>query len=72
MSISTILKKGSEKQDIIAVPRAEYEDFLKFKKIKTFIPTIQDKKVLKRAMENLKKGKSISFDEFTKKSGIKD
>jgi len=72
MSISTILKKVSEKQDIIAVPRAEYEDFLKFKKIKTFIPTIQDKKVLKRAMENLKKGKSISFDEFTKKSGIKD
>lgn len=72
MSISTILKKISEKQDLIVVPRAEYEDFLKFKKIKTFIPTQQHKKALTRAMKNLKKGKSISFDEFTKKLGIKD
>ncbi len=72
MSISTILKKMSEKQDLIVVPRAEYEDFLKFKKIKTFTPTRQHKKALTRAMENLKKGKSISFDEFTKKLGIKD
>ena len=55
MSISTILKKISEKQDLIVVPRAEYEDFLKFKKIKTFIPTKQHKKALTRAMENLKK-----------------
>ncbi|MDP3764797.1 MAG: hypothetical protein Q8Q95_04235 [bacterium] len=72
MSITTILKKLSEKEDLIVVPRGEYEVFLKFKKIKTFTPTPAHKRALARSIKNLKEGKTLSFEEFTRKLGIKD
>ena len=56
--------------DLVLVPRAEYESFLEFKKIKEYTPTIAEKKALKRAQLNFKKGKTLSFDEFSRKLGF--
>ncbi len=58
--------------DLVLVPRKEYESFLEFKKIREYPPTLAQKRALKRAELNLKKGKSLSYDEFAAKLGFKD
>ena len=52
------------------VPKAEYESFLEFKKIKEYTPTKAEKASLKRAELNLKKGKTLSLNEFRNELGL--
>ena len=68
----TIPKSLVQMGDLVLVPRKEYESFLKFKKIKEFNPTMAQKRALIRAEANLKKGKSLSYDEFATKLGFKN
>lgn len=68
----TIPKALSRMGDLVLVPRKEYESFLKFKKITEFTPTASDKKALKLAEKNYKNGKSLSYDEFVTKLGLKN
>ena len=56
--------------DLVLVPKKEYESFLEFKKIKEFTPTLAEKRALKRAEINLKRGKTLSYDEFATKLGF--
>lgn len=58
--------------DLVLVPKKEYESFLQFKRIKEYTPTRAEKASLKRARLNFKKGKTLSFDEFSKKLGFAD
>ena len=66
MSIITVPKELSKSKDLIAVPRKAYEEFLfwqkKIKSIKTFKPTVSEKKALKRARKNLSQGEYITLD----------
>ena len=66
----TIPKTLARLGDLIIVSRKEYESFLEFKKIKEFTPTAADKRALKRAEINFKKGKTLSYDEFASKLGF--
>ena len=67
MSTLTIPKKLAQKDDLIVVPRKEYEALLELKKIKEFIPTTAQKKALAKAERNLKQGKTLSYNELIRK-----
>jgi len=68
----TIPKALSRMGDLVLVPRKEYESFLEFKKIKEFTPTVAERRALRRAELNLKKGKTLSYDELVRKLGVKN
>lgn len=70
MNIVTISKKNIRKNDIVAIPRKEYERLLKLKQIKEFIPTTTQKKALARAESNFRRGKTLSYNELTQKLGF--
>ena len=70
MNTIVIPQKLSKKDDLIVVPRKEYEDLLELKKIKEFIPTPAQKRALLRAENNLKQGKTLSYNELVKKLGF--
>ena len=56
--------------DLVLVPKKEYESFLQFKRIKEFTPTLAEKRSLKRARLNRKKGNYLTIDEFANKLGF--
>ena len=66
----TIPKKLAQKGDLVVIPRKEYESLMRLKKMKEFSPTAAQKKALVRAEANLKKGKTLSFDELSRKLGF--
>ena len=70
MPLLAIPKTLTKKGDLIIIPRKEYESLLEFKKAKEFIPTPAQKRALIRAEINLKKGKTLSYNEFAKKLGF--
>ena len=70
MNNVTIPKKLAQKDDLVVVPRKEYEALLELKKIKEFIPTAVQKKALTKAEQNLKQGKTLSYNELVRKLGF--
>ena len=70
MTTVTIPKELAEKDDLIVIPRKEYESLLVLKKIKEFMPTISQKKALVRAEANLRSGKTLSYNELVRKLGF--
>ncbi len=70
MNIITIPKEIA-KDDLVLIPRKEYESLLELKKMKEFTPTLSQKKTLLKAEENLKKGKSLTYNELVRKLGFK-
>jgi len=66
----TIPKSLSRMGDLVLVPRKEYESLLVLRKFKEYTPTALERKKLKRAELNFKKGKTLSFDELTNKLGV--
>lgn len=70
MNTITIPKKMAERDDLVIIPRKEYEALLELRKFKEFSPTTAQKKALARAERNFKKGKTFSYNELTKKLGF--
>jgi len=71
MSVIAIPKEIIKKRDdLIILPRKEYEDLLRLKKVKEFLPTAVQKKALLRAEKNLKGGKTLSYNELVNKLGF--
>ena len=70
MNTVTIPKKLAQKDDLVVVPRKEYEALLELKKVKEFIPTAAQKKALARAERNVKRGKTLSYNELARKLGL--
>ena len=70
MSTITIPKKLAQEDDLVVVPRREYEALVRLRKMREFVPTTIQKKALIRAENNLKRGKTISVDELSRKLGI--
>ena len=66
----TILKKLAKKDDLVVIPRKEYEEFLQLKKIGTFRITASQKRALTQARNNFKLGKTLTIDELRKKLGF--
>lgn len=86
MSVVTIPKKLAKlpKGELVVIPRREYEALLTIKNTKadsglttvaalrkTVRMTAIQKKALQRSRRSFKKGKLLSFDEFSKKLGFR-
>lgn len=70
MNSITISKKIIKNDDLILVSRREYESLLKLKKIKEFAPTLAQKMALKKAEQNLKQKKTLSYNELVHELGF--
>jgi len=70
MTTITIPKKITKGEDLIVIPRKDYERLLELKKISEFQPTSAQKKALMRARKNRKEGKFLTFDELKQKLGF--
>lgn len=70
MNTITIPKKLASQDDLVIIPRKEYEALLGLKKVQGFKPTFAQKKALVAAESNLKRGKTLSFNELVKKLGF--
>lgn len=69
ITIPTTLTK---KKDFVVIPRSEYEDFLRFKQIKEFTPSVAHRRALLKAEKELQGGKTLSYDECLSKLGLAD
>ncbi len=67
MNTITISRKLAGRNDLVVIPRREYEALLELKKIKEFRPTLAQKKALTQAESNFRKGKTLSYYELTRK-----
>ncbi|HEY4474685.1 MAG TPA: hypothetical protein VJC06_02075 [Candidatus Paceibacterota bacterium] len=72
MNTVTIPKKLAERDDLIVIPRKEYEKLLLSKKVFEFTPTDTDKKTIERARKNRRAGKFLTLDELQRKLGFTD
>ncbi len=68
----TTLKKPIKKGALVSIPRKEYEEFLRFrlKNVREVAMTPVQKKALRVAEQNLKKGKTLSYNELVDKLGF--
>ena len=71
MPTITVPKELIIYDDLVAVPRKEYEAITEMR-ASEFIPTAAQKKALIKAEENLKRGKTLSYHELVRKLGLTD
>ena len=74
--IITIPKEIIKKGDLVLIPRKEYEEFSEWREViklfKLFIPTVAQKKDLRKARQDYKEGRYLSINELKRKLEIKD
>jgi hypothetical protein len=70
MNTITTLKKLAQKDNLVLIPRKEYEFLKEFKAIKEFAPTALQKRALVLAEKNLKRNKTLSYNELVHKLGF--
>ena len=68
MATLTIPKEFVERTDLVAVPRAAFEEFVAWQKQmksrKTFVPTASDKRKLARARKSRARGSYLTLHEL--------
>lgn len=76
MTTITISKKLIKENDLIILPRKEYEEIYQWKEVakffKTFEPTLAHKKDLSQARKDYKQKKYITINELKKRLEIKN
>ena len=70
MNTITIPKNLIKNDDLVVIPRKEYETLIKLKTFKEFIPSFSQKKALLTAERNFKKGTTLSYNGLVKKLGF--
>lgn len=60
------------KNDLVVMPRKEYEALLALKKTVEFNPNSAQKAALKRAEKNLNNAKTLSLNEFVRQLDFKN
>lgn len=74
MATITIPKNLIKNDDLIIIPRKEYEEFYQWKEaartFKTFTPTAAQKKDLARARKNRAQGNFLTINELKHKLGF--
>ena len=68
----TIPKALAKNGDLVVIPRKEYEELLRLKRIREFQPTAEQKRALRKAEQSLASGKTISYDAAAKALGFAD
>ena len=76
MTPITIPKKITKGEELIIIPRKEYEEFSHWRKLmssfKTFKPTPTQKRDLKKAREDFQQKRFITLNELKRKLEIKN
>ena len=67
MAVITIPQKITKGEELVVIPRQEYEGLLKLKKIYEFQPTAAQKKALSQARKNRKKSNFLTLNELKEK-----
>ena len=74
MATITIPKNLIKNDDLVIIPRKEYEEFYQWKEtaklFKTFTPTAAQKRDLARARKNRNQGNFLTIDELKHKLGF--
>lgn len=70
MTTLTILKKLAKKNDLIVIPRKEYELLKQQNVLREFSPSVSQKKALLLAEKNLKNRKTLSYNDLASKLGF--
>ena len=70
MPTITTPKKLAQKDDVVMVPRKEYEALIELRKTREFTPTAAQKRALVKAEQNVKRGKTLSYHELVRKLGL--
>ena len=70
MPTITIPKKFVQRDDLLIVPRKEYEALKELRKTAEFAPTAAQRKALAQAEQNLKTGKTLSYYGLVQKLGF--
>jgi len=70
MDTITIPRKLAQRDDLVIIPRKEYEALLELREVREFKPTAIQKKALLGAEKNLSKSKTLSYHELVKKLGF--
>ncbi|MFY9463204.1 MAG: hypothetical protein WAP52_03400 [Candidatus Sungiibacteriota bacterium] len=70
MPTITIPKKFVQQDDLMIIPRKEYQALIELRKTTEFIPTAAQRKALTKAEQNLKAGKTLSYHELVRKLGF--
>lgn len=74
MTTLTIPRKVTKGEELVIIPRKEYEAFTRWKRtarvFPTFTPTLTQKRALRRAREAYKRGEYLTIDELKRKLDI--
>ncbi|HBV01514.1 MAG TPA: hypothetical protein DEF00_03980 [Candidatus Taylorbacteria bacterium] len=70
MNTITIPKTLAPKDDLVVVPRKEYEALLSFRTYREVRISKAQKQALRRAEKNLSAGKTLSYHELVRKLGF--
>lgn len=69
-----IPKKLVQKDNLVIVPRKEYEGYLKYKKlgksVRTYKPTKAELRMIKRAKEDFKKSNYMTLEQLKEKLNL--
>ena len=73
MPTITIPRELISKEELVVIPRKEYEEFLRIRlrNIKEVPMTTRQKRILQQARKNLAQGKFLTIHELKQKLGIK-
>ena len=68
MNVITIPKKLAEKDDLVIIPRQEYEEFLALKRtIPVVKPSRSELHAIERGRREILEGKYVEWEEFKRK-----
>ena len=70
MNTITIPKNLAKKDDLVVIPRREYEALLALRQVREFVPTAAQKRALLQARKNRKEGRYLTINELRKKLGF--
>ncbi|MEK7099103.1 MAG: hypothetical protein AAB916_01135 [Patescibacteria group bacterium] len=72
MPTITIPRTLAQRDDLIVIPRKEYEALTELRKTAEFTPSAAQRAALRKAEKNLERGKTLSYHALVRKLGFAD
>ncbi|MEK7586795.1 MAG: hypothetical protein AAB453_02920 [Patescibacteria group bacterium] len=69
-TVTTISRKITKGDELVVIPRREYDELQEFKRIREFEPTLAQKKALVQGKKNRALGNFLTINELGQKLGI--
>ena len=69
-TLTTISRKITKGDELMVIPRREYDELQELKRIREFMPTSAQKKALEQGKKNRARGNFLTINELGYKLGI--